>query len=1463
MAYVQTNVLVSVVTNAAGEAEIYAIDPGTNTLYTTFYVGGELFVGAVCTNEYAYDAMENGDFMTMVTNATVIHSAVYDWYGFDPTTAKPSYWWPESLAELAASNSEYTVGANSVPFTRRLKLITQMMYLPLVGAEDDYNLTTWWTDTNGNDMPDGWELYVKYAASSDPDKTDDDYKEDFNEGSDPNTDDTDGDGIPDDVEQYFDVTDPTVKDGNVSLENDVMAFATVNATVVTVKNTAEDSVEVKYLLAEEMAGNTVAAPKVGADAGALALCATYEYPVATEENDGSVTNRCGVGTNVTLVAAAGTTNRVVAVSVEPVVLVHAQVYEYFGFDPNTANTTVYAADADKAVNTKAFTALDKYLVVRYLEAIGLADAKTDWQTLSLDPATSDADEDGVPDGWELYVMFGTNGVTATVADAKISPYNYADARALAPAGDVTVIEKWNGGAPAYDPWSKDTNGNGIPDDDEIKNALDQLYGDADNDQLPNFTEYLIGVGFTNYFSQVKGISATNNHSLARLVTDYFRRVGKLYLGEMFTDHDFMEDLWEDQFDVTKISRGLYDPWIDRDDDGWSNFAECRAGTNPALENNTYGIKDITIHNYPIPTIHAKVVMGPGEGLISDGNMIVVQAYSGTSKLTGLPDATWTVPVGASSSEDTTSGSGGNEGKSKYLGVNPEREFSLTLAPGSVKHGSVSIDFLDPNFEKYENGQLAYGNLNEAEWQTLVEDRIDESNATIGTLVTTLSNMQDRVVGSIDYTTGRVTIDFTALTNDLPIVEGENANAYTVVHLQNCHVRVKWNAEIAGGNPWIQLHLVDSDEDGSKNFGHVREGVNTFVVYVGDANGWKPGDPYGVVQGVDVGWSDAAFTVELTKTTPIMARFNLQQAMGGDATDRAAVNASMGYEPNEPSQYPGTNMPANASLTRVRVVRNWINRTTATADVLFDQTFNLSVHPNLTEADLLANGVYDLDWGTLLPEWGAGAATLTNATYRVVIGDGDVGTVENYGNNLPTLFSNQFEARQRQTPTKPDPKLAGVVYAGQPTFRWSHPNTIDKAYPAFQLKIFKSDQTTEIYDSGIQRAPARDSSGKYEWTAPVYAGMVTSKGYVFDTTNNYYWAVSMLDAKYTTFNNNETKTLFRLGTSGNLFDGKEYGSIGVCVKYFGPLVGSLSATPTSAGLKNLVRVQAFTSPDFSGMPVAEAYVTNVATIASETVIATNALLRGVARDGTYYVRAFIDTDANGNKANWESWGYACFVGDLTAKSVWTPKPVTVSYTDMAPVVTVFIEDADADNDCFPDAWEWNKNGNLTTQDPISGDTFFAAVNPQLKNTLSAYDKVASSLEKSNDQGMQNYPKIVRLMATAPVATAVLLSGVEEVTVVRIKSFSLEDGLELEVVNESTTDNPNVITFSDMAEVQLSLACATTPDFSDAVEVPIKSVTIYAGKDGTSSVTTPVVTADELATARATVPEARFFKAILRK
>ena len=774
-------------------------------------------------------------------------------------------------------------------------------------------------------------------------------------------------------------------------------------------------------------------------------------------------------------------------------------------------------------------------------------------------------------------------------------------------------------------------------------------------------------------------------------------------------------------------------------------------------------------------------------------------------------------------------------------------------------------------------------------------------------------VNESTVGEINYESGALTIDLSKMQGLMMYDRGYGGSGsdmfyswryvfYSQIDLSVSQVKVDWTSKFAAQGFPQTYYLSDSAtaDDGVVSRGRLREGKNIFVAFVDlDGNGaWSPGEPYGAAADVDVGWSGTSCEIEMMDTTPQLARIDIAAAInaaksGGftgvnNATDRGQVNLNLGMFGNVPGSYPGTNMPANvSSLTKVRVVRNKINEDPARGSqsysaVVLERNIDLAAHPVITEADLFSDGVYDLDWDTLLSAYGGGAATLESATYRIVIGEGDVGEFERDSDeNLAAQFVNRFEARLRQTPTVPDPSLAQIVYAGQPTFRWSHTNSIDKAYPAFQLKIYKADKTTVVYDSGVQQAPARricDVNGKYvkmyEWTAPVYAGMVTKQGEVFGTTNDYYWAVSMLDAKFTTFSASEVKTPFRLECTGNIDDERGYGTIKVAVKYFGPLVGSLSTSRSK--LENLIHVQAFTTPDFTGMPVGEAYVTSVSDINSISNMTVNAIIRGVP-PGTCYVRAYVDTDGDFEKDPWETWGYGCYVGDAGAPFItigranvnsgsttaanfpFTPRGYKVARNVEVPVATVYLEDTDREFDGFPDAWEMEKFGTQGKRTPITGNTFFATVNPNLLENLSAYGLAPAVASSTTSLGFTLMDSILNGKGNSAVMAASLLSGesVEEVTAVRIKSFSLDSGLELEVTNESVAGAGDMISFADEATVQMYLVCASSPDFSDAVEVPVKEITIRS-----NDTVVEAVTAEEIAAARAQAPEARFFKAVIK-
>ena len=1101
-------------------------------------------------------------------------------------------------------------------------------------------------------------------------------------------------------------------------------------------------------------------------------------------------------------------------------------------------------------------------------------AATAWEL-----ADEDEDADGIPDWWEAVAVrdYGAaedfawdsevvyNGVTMTAREAYLRDL----ARGMLPDGTIDAAYRTQ----------TDTNNNGLPDWWEnlygVKTALD----DDDGDGLSNYAEYLIGECFVNYgFPRV---NPSMPHSLGQAVPDYFLGVGKLYLGEMFSDHDMMEDLWEDQFGVYAVSRYVWDATSDPDDDGWSNFAECRANTDPSRQI-VNAIDDFTVAQYPIPTVKATVVYNGQDTL---NYPIIVEAYSKRSGVTGIPDAIWVM--------------GSSEKLKKYIGLNPNTVWKSTLGPGSVKPNSVRVCFKDPNWMTGPATNRVYGTLDTADWNADVEDRIRDSS-TIGDMVTRRINGVGDVRGFVNYETGEIELDFTAMQGTVRIVSGSGGSSDNdkIIHLATSYVYLEWESSVPEGNSRATLSLTESLPNSAtfKSRGHVREGQNLFVVYLDKDknNKWSPGDPYGVVQNVDVGWSAASFTVELTDTAPQTYRIDLASAFqSNEFESQRALNdrGTVGYPggQNIASALPGTEMPSEtASDVRLRVVRTKINealngRSISASQAILDMIVHPHNNPIFSEKNVLEQ-MLDLDWGTLgvrAGEMGLDFAAITNVTYRLVVGDGTAAPNE-LNNNLATLFQNKFEVGGlgAQTPCVPiSPK--GSIYSGQPTFQWRHTNTIDKDYPAFRLRVWDEDGSTMIYDSGVQQAPARSLKGVYSWTAPIYADTPTPLGYIFATTNNYQWSVSMLDAKFTDVNvpELESKQPFRLEASGALGTVSDYGTIYARVKYFGP--GSVK-NGLPRNVQKIVRVQAFTTPDFSGAPVGEGWVTNVDQVATTDALVVNAVIRGVP-PGTYYVRAYLDSDGDCVKDAWESWGYGCYVGAVDAPFAnvrrgdsyvsavnfpYTPRAYEVVAGAESPVADIYLEDTDADNDGFPDVYEVRSLGSMEAASSPSGNTFFTKVNPDLLDTVNAYTELGAKAGGGNTSyaAMTLMSTILSGSDEAAIASAgALLSAApespvaEERTVVTITSFSLEKGAEIavETAVPPAASGQSVVITKPEADVDLYLSCAKTLDFADAVEVKVKSFTIRANET-----TTMKVGADELSAAKAKAPEAKFFKAIIR-
>ena len=150
-------------TTAVKGGDVYVVNPANNVLYaTTNFMG--LAVVTKATDRVYTNSLDNAgaEFDWGVsTNVVVMHSAVYDFFGYDPTTALPG-----SETVDAEGNATTVEGANTVPFTRLWKMATEGYYLPEVEPASDLigKMAAWKTDANGNSLADGYELYLRNVA---------------------------------------------------------------------------------------------------------------------------------------------------------------------------------------------------------------------------------------------------------------------------------------------------------------------------------------------------------------------------------------------------------------------------------------------------------------------------------------------------------------------------------------------------------------------------------------------------------------------------------------------------------------------------------------------------------------------------------------------------------------------------------------------------------------------------------------------------------------------------------------------------------------------------------------------------------------------------------------------------------------------------------------------------------------------------------------------------------------------------------------------------------------------------------------------------------------------------------------------------------------------------------------------------------------------------------------------------
>lgn len=839
----------------------------------------------------------------------------------------------------------------------------------------------------------------------------------------------------------------------------------------------------------------------------------------------------------------------------------------------------------------------------------------------------------------------------------------------------------------------DTNNNGIPDWWENLHYLNGKTMDTDGDGLSDYAEYFINSLELKDNDNKTIVLDPNKKMTDNKTIDYFRKVGELYLGEIFTDHDQVGDEWEKAaaLKVGKVEVAdmfNYDPALDPDDDGWTNYAEYRAGTDPTTASSS-SLNGEQLNEFPIPLVKLTLLT---DTEIDSKTAITVAAVR-SDKTTDGYDVVWTVGEGIEYGEDgqivEKSEDSTTNVMTKLIGKYNGQKKSIHLSPGSVTPGSVIINLYDPNAILFNpaNPMLAYiAPSTDVVWVEALADVQDENNASKGKLVN--KNYQVEV-GTIDYVTGMVEIDYSKMPEAFAFaynIFNETDHAlYTQVMPETSYFQATWKSAPSTRGTSNSYYLSDATT------GYLREGKNDFVAFIDvDGNGiYEPGKDrdFGVARGVDVGWHSVDVTIQLTETNPIFSRISMTTGL----TDRELIFGK------EEEGATADEYELNGEKVRVRVIRTSVKiggpdyPEEEDHAVIIDQFMDITKRSYLHEGDFIKNGEFDLDWSDSnygeengLMKRNAGR-DIQSATYAIWLGnDGSM-----LFTNSTTIVRYFDESGKRQLPCN----LAEVatVYGAHPTFRWQMPVVKGRelnTYTAFSILISKKETVndkeviTPVYETPITLMPPKRSyvlaNGTkqyyYTYTAPFAIGDLVADGVTIDADSEYIWEVSCYNSKFksNTFTKGEKGTFTTKVNATKDINDHGYSAIVADVRYAGPSK-VLDKAADSDTLLGKVRVQAFTSPDFTGVPAGEGTVKIDADNMSAKVIGLNA-------NGTYYVRAYIDSNGNHEKDDWESWG-----------SFAEPVVMTAGGMNKAPVVTIYIDDADTDKDWVPDAYEYANAG----------------------------------------------------------------------------------------------------------------------------------------------------------------------------
>ena len=325
----------------------------------------------------------------------------------------------------------------------------------------------------------------------------------------------------------------------------------------------------------------------------------------------------------------------------------------------------------------------------------------------------------------------------------------------------------------------------------------------------------------------------------------------------------------------------------------------------------------------------------------------------------------------------------------------------------------------------------------------------------------------------------------------------------------------------------------------------------FCAWIGGET-FAPGDPYGCSNLRDTPQLD------LTRTSAVFARLNAYKSRSDNSfSDRQLIFGDECDDTPGSEASANTNNvwgPAESSVEHVKVVpylvagvysdgegTNGFVHASQYVDTRVVAEFDISrdTKPYITEADFIRDGAFDIDWDGFYTSAFANNSRLTSAVgevvavkYRVIFGlhsliDNEKdATSSAYGiKSYHTLIERRFERTAFRT--HPTNTVVVSIQGRQPSFRWrldeptgeqivNYPEVYQSyhhiksaarygcSYTAFQIEVRDSGTDLKVFDSGVLRAPARDSFGFFSWSP---------SDPVFQTSGNWKWRVAMYNSKF--------------------------------------------------------------------------------------------------------------------------------------------------------------------------------------------------------------------------------------------------------------------------------------------------------------------------------------------------------------